>query len=120
MKPRCKHAGTVEADGKRPCALGLFGGRVSKLDECQRCAKHEALVAGPEPPPAADGVRSLPVLCAHEGPVLVPCHSCRGEARHVRDCAIHGRVTRTDAGKEVDMVCETCRREGLGYAPAAP
>lgn len=68
------------------------------------------------PPPAPKPPAPVQLPCIHEGAILVPCHSCRGEARHVRDCAIHGQVTREECGKDVDMTCARCRRDGLGYA----
>jgi hypothetical protein len=54
--------------------------------------------------------RSLKVLpkCPHEGVVLVPCESCNGEARSVRDCELHGQCTRVDTGRDDVKVCATC------------
>jgi len=46
--------------------------------------------------------------CVHEGVVIAPCSSCRGEARHIRDCSVHGSCTREPAGKDVEAVCSTC------------
>lgn len=59
----------------------------------------------------------LPVLCRHEGVILVPCESCGKDNRHIRDCEIHGQVTRIECGKDVDMTCVKCRKENLGYEP---
>lgn len=62
----------------------------------------------------------LPVLaCVHEGVVVAPCGGCGGsEARHVRDCEVHGTATREEAGKDVGMVCARCPDRRL-YPPVA-
>lgn len=53
------------------------------------------------------GSRRLP--CVHEGPVIESCSSCGalGEGRHVRDCAVHDRCTRTSLGGPV-RGCDSC------------
>lgn len=74
----------------------------------QRARAKATPAAAPAPVPPA---KSLPVVrpaCAHEGRIIAPCSSCKGELRHVRDCEVHGSCTRGDAGKDVDAVCATC------------
>lgn len=67
MKPRCKYASPINGtDGKRDCALGHYGGRVSKTDHCQRCTAHVALVA-----PAAESE------APKEGKSAKPAAPCR-------------------------------------------
>lgn len=67
--------------------------------------------AQPPDAPTPRSAKPLPVIrpaCVHEGRIIAPCSSCKGELRHVRDCEVHGTCTRGDAGKEVDAVCATC------------
>jgi uncharacterized protein with PIN domain len=67
---------------------------------------------------AKPGRAALPVLapCQHEGNVLERCHTCRGEAKHVRECEVHGKATYKRVSDKV-MNCERCQREGLGFEP---
>jgi hypothetical protein len=64
---------------------------------------------------------ALPVLapCAHEGNVLERCHTCSGEAKHVRECEVHGKTTYRHVSDKV-MNCERCQREGLGFEAEVP
>jgi uncharacterized protein with PIN domain len=61
---------------------------------------------------------ALPLLapCKHEGNVLERCHTCQGEAKHVRECDVHGTCTHRRVSDKV-MNCERCQREGLGFEP---
>lgn len=57
-RPRCTHAGPIDPrTGRRPCALGLYGGAVRKLVECRACEKWAAAggsVGAPAEAPAPE------------------------------------------------------------------
>jgi hypothetical protein len=48
-----------------------------------------------------------PLVCIHEGAILEYCHSCNGEAKHVRECDLHGKCTRGVVSDKVRS-CSTC------------
>jgi len=106
----------------RPCIKRGHADPVRTQAECLTCWKalHDERYAAWHPDAERRGTaapKPLPVIqgCAHEGVVLVPCESCGKEGRHIRDCDVHGRVTRVECGKDVDMTCVKCRRDGLGF-----
>lgn len=75
-----------------------------------------------EPAPAAGGGFAPPAKCArppcrHEGAIVEHCKSCHRdkEGRHVRDCDLHDRCTRTRVSDKVRS-CDRCP----DYLPEGP
>jgi hypothetical protein len=71
----------------------------------EKAAVRQARAQGlPDPPPEPKRT-ALP--CVHEGNVLERCHTCGGEARHVRECDLHGKCTRGFVSNKVQS-CSRC------------
>lgn len=73
--------------------------------------------AAPRPAaPARPAPKRVALPCVHEGAVLEWCSTCKGgEGRHVRDCDLHERCTRTYVSDKVQS-CDRCKDYSTGAA----
>ena len=77
----CDHAGQPERDGCRVCWLFFHDERYTRLWTGKN----------PLPLPTSNPLHRRD--CEHMGAIVEYCVGCSGEMRHVRDCAIHEKVT---------------------------